>query len=70
MGDMRLTRARRAVVALTIGFWLCLVSIDTALETRSLVSTGALSRIADIVQEEIAHGRIPGVVVLLATVTR
>jgi CubicO group peptidase (beta-lactamase class C family) len=65
MSDVRLTRARLAVVALTIGFWLCLLSMDTALETRPVVSTGALSPIADIVQQEIAHGHIPGAVVLI-----
>jgi CubicO group peptidase (beta-lactamase class C family) len=62
---MRLARARLAVGALTISFCLCLVSIDAALETRPMVSAGGLSPIADIVQQEIARGHIPGAVVLI-----
>jgi CubicO group peptidase (beta-lactamase class C family) len=58
-------RLIRAGVTLTIGFWLCLLSMDAAPETRRAFSADTLSPIADIVQQEIAHGHVPGAVVLI-----
>jgi CubicO group peptidase (beta-lactamase class C family) len=63
MGDVRLTRARLAILALTVGP--CLVSVDAASEKDPVLSGNALSPIADIAHREIANGRIPGTVVLI-----
>jgi CubicO group peptidase (beta-lactamase class C family) len=63
MADVRLSRARLAVLALTLGP--CLVPVDAASEKDPVLPANALSSIADIAQGEIANGRIPGDVVLI-----
>lgn len=62
---MRRASARFAVAGLMISVGLGLMSIDAAPEMRPAPSAGTLTPIADIVQQEIASGHIPGAVVLI-----